>query len=313
MKSFSLHTIKQKLVDRYRWHSRQIIDAVITFCCRQPKVLSIQETIDRVLQHRLSVSRFGDGEMILMCGGSLNFQKYNELLAEKMMSAITSENPDLLVCIPNCFTKKSRTALCESDRRFWKTHLMYYRRKWLKLLRKENTYGNALMSRIYSCNWDINEANMLFSKIERLWVNRDIIIIEGAHSRLGVGNDCFKKAKSIQRILASATNSFDKYDLILANALEVAKKDTLFVLALGPSATAMAAELTTAGHQALDLGHIDIEYEWMQMGCKSKLPIPGKYSNEAFLTGKSLFEMSGQLSAKAFATYQSQIIADFSS
>lgn len=86
----------------------------------------------------------------------------------------------------------------------------------------------------------------------------------------------------------------------------------LFVLAMGPSATAMAAELTEAGRQALDMGHIDIEYEWMNADVKQKIPIRGKFSNEAFLTGTSATEVYGELTNEEVRIYKSQIIADFS-
>ena len=35
------------------------------------------------------------------------------------------------------------------------------------------------------------------------------------------------------------------------------------------------------GYQALDVGHIDIEYEWYLRKATNKIPIEGKYVNEA--------------------------------
>ena len=34
------------------------------------------------------------------------------------------------------------------------------------------------------------------------------------------------------------------------------------------------------GFQAMDVGHVDIEYEWMLMGAKDKVAVPNKYVNE---------------------------------
>ena len=42
----------------------------------------------------------------------------------------------------------------------------------------------------------------------------------------------------------------------------------LILLALGPTATVMAYNLAQKGYQAIDIGHIDIEYEWYRMGAK---------------------------------------------
>ena len=57
-------------------------------------------------------------------------------------------------------------------------------------------------------------------------------------------------------------------------------KDHLVIIALGATATVLAYDLTLDGYQALDLGHIDIEYEWFLRGAKTAISIPGKYTNE---------------------------------
>ena len=97
---------------------------------------------------------------------------------------------------------------------------------------------------------------------------------------MGIGNDLFDNVKSIKRILCPAKNAFDKYDAILAEC-EKQSKDKLFLIALGPTATVLAYDLANLGYWALDVGHIDICYEWKLRGGKGKVAIPGKYTNEA--------------------------------
>ena len=60
--------------------------------------------------------------------------------------------------------------------------------------------------------------------------------------------------------------------------LSLTNKDDLLILALGPAATVLAYELS-GERQCLDLGHIDIEYEWFRMGATTKVAIPSKYVN----------------------------------
>ena len=50
------------------------------------------------------------------------------------------------------------------------------------------------------------------------------------------------------------------------------------------TATVLAWEL--AGDWAIDIGHIDIEYEWFLRNASDKIKIEGKYVNEV-LGGKS--------------------------
>lgn len=306
-----LNVLKTKIMNRLNWHCLQLKGVVMSVTLFRPRVMSVEESISRACIEGLSVTRFGDGELNLMCGENLNFQKYDADLARKLGQAITSANPKVLVCIPDCFTRESRKNLCSIDQRFWQVHMMKNRYRWIKRLKRGRLYGNALLSRIYSINWDKAEAERYYRRLEKIWTGKDIVIIEGAFSRLGVGNDCFVSAHSIRRIIAPATNSFSRYAELLDAAKSV-EGNPLFILALGPSATAMVPELADSGCQAVDLGHLDIEYEWMRRGVKEKVPVRGKYSNEAYLSGKSASEVTGDLTPEELNLYKSQIIADFS-
>lgn len=58
-------------------------------------------------------------------------------------------------------------------------------------------------------------------------------------------------------------------------------QEKLVLLALGPTATVLAYDLAILGYQAVDIGHIDIEYEWYQKKAFEKIPIEGKFVNES--------------------------------
>ena len=40
-------------------------------------------------------------------------------------------------------------------------------------------------------------------------------------------------------------------------------KSVLFLVALGPTATVLAYDLSKIGYQAIDIGHIDISFVWV--------------------------------------------------
>ena len=96
--------------------------------------------------------------------------------------------------------------------------------------------------------------------MKTLWQDKDIVLVEGAGSRVGIGNNLLDGAASIKRIVSPIKDAFSKYDEILKVCLEQ-PKDTLFVMALGPTATVLAEDLTNAGYRALDMGHVDTAYE----------------------------------------------------
>jgi len=112
-----------------------------------------------------------------------------------------------------------------------------------------------------------------------IWQEKDILIIEGTGSRLGYKNDLFGNAKSVRRILCPPENAFQKYDEILELSVKHAK-GKLVLLALGMTATVLAFDLAKKGFRTIDLGHIDIEYEWYRMKAKTKVPVPFRYMNE---------------------------------
>ena len=53
------------------------------------------------------------------------------------------------------------------------------------------------------------------------------------------------------------------------------------LIALGPTATVLAYDLSQKGIQALDVGHIDIEYEWYLRKDRTHQKIENKFVSEA--------------------------------
>ncbi|MDE6363163.1 MAG: GT-D fold domain-containing protein, partial [Lachnospiraceae bacterium] len=127
---------------------------------------------------------------------------------------------------------------------------------------------------------DSCEAYGKFRALRELWKDRDITIIEGEKTRFGVGNDLISNARSCERILGPAVNAFEKYEELLAQARQTGK-DRLILIAMGHTATVLAYDLAREGFQALDIGHLDIEYEWFIRKADRKIAVEGKYVNEA--------------------------------
>lgn len=270
-------------IDRFiRWKQLFLVflDNIVRKFFKAPDILSPKETLERILSDRCSISRFGDGEIKLASGRSLGFQPYSKELGDVLREVLSSSSPKLMVCLPDIFGDLSK--FTESTRTHWLQHLSVYRRKWLRCLGKERrTYGNAFISRCYLMYRDKSGAGNLFSLFKTIWEGRDVLLIEGERSRLGVGNDLFATAASIKRILAPNTDAFSFRYQIIDKVRQFDSSQYLVLLALGPTATVLAYDLAKEGYQALDIGHIDIEYEWYKMGALTKVPVHGKYVNEA--------------------------------
>lgn len=246
-----------------------------------PKIYSALQTIELITKNRLSVARFGDGEfdMILKINHP-KYQRSNDGLSALLCEVLNSNNEDLLVCIPKAFEDSDLNILNGKAARHWKRFMMRNRSKLYSVINLNKVYGNALFTRNYIDLKNKDDSRCYFNKVKGIWKDRKVVIVEGRFTRFGVGNDLLDCAKSVSRILCPERNAFDKYSNILDVAIQE-NKDVLFLLALGPTATVLAYDLTKQGYQAIDIGHLDIEYEWLLQGAKKKVKVKNKYVNEA--------------------------------
>jgi len=265
---------------------------------KPPEVMSNPETIEYIINNRCSVSRFGDAEIKLAAGTDVSYQNAVPELVSKLRRVLSSGEPRLLVCLPNAF--ESLEHFVEGDGLYWKKHLARYRKYWYRYTDKNKVYGNAFISRCYMCFNEKDKAGYYFKALKKIWNGRDIVLVEGDKSRLGVGNDLFENARSVRRILGPSAFAFAQYGRMLAEVRKL-EKSALIILAMGPVATVMPYDLLADGYQAVDLGNIDTEYEWYLRGCTKKTPIENKMVYEA-----GAGEGVGELTDTA---YQSQIIA----
>lgn len=245
---------------------------------KAPCVASVEETIDALASNRFSIARFGDGEIKLVAGKNISFQEATPFVTKKLREVLSSDVDGLLIGVADIFGDRSRYG--ETSTLYWKKHLHRYRKVWYRYLRKNKKYYNASMTRQYISLKDRSQGIHVYNRMKKIWENKNIVFIEGEKSRMGVGNDLFLNAKSIKRILAPSTQAFNKYGDILKEA-QKHSKETLFLIALGPTATGLAYDLHLLGYQAIDIGHVDIEYEWLLMKADEKKPIKNKMVHEA--------------------------------
>ena len=242
-----------------------------------PKVKNKEETLQELIKTEKSIARFGDGEFNLIWGESLTFQDFSEKLQTKLQEVLTDTNKNLLVGIPGIF--KTLKFYNKRAANFWRKKVVVDREKIYNILNLEKQYFDAEITRPYMDLADKSKVGNFFKEFKKVWNNKDIVFVEGKMSRLGVGNDLFDNCRSVKRIICPACNAFEVYDRIWESCIKL-PKETLFIIALGPTATVLASDLSKMGYRALDLGHIDIEYEWFLLKATKKVAIKNKYVNE---------------------------------
>ena len=282
--------LKDKLIALYKKIISLNLVMSSLYCFRNEKprlkIMTPQKTIEYIEKNSCSIARFGEGEfeLILWSDKNLGFQNRSDELARRLEGVLKSKNKDLLICVP--YALNSIWGRTKKSKMFW-----YYwserknQRRLITDLIKEYhdadyVFGDTQISRPYIAWKSAKNARNIFPQLMNMWKDKDIIIVEGVKTRLGVGNDLFSDAKSIKRILCPATNAFDYCDVIREKIEEV-REEELVLLALGPTATILASDLADKNIRAIDIGHLDIEYEWYLRKAKEHEIVPGKFTNEA--------------------------------
>lgn len=268
------------MIDSIKYKINYLVRYLYFKFSKKPVVLNTASTIDFIIKNKYSISIFGDGEFDLILNNrSLVFQKNSEKIRIKLIEILQNNHDNLCVCIP--FTIINMSHLEKKSLYFWKLYFNRNYRKLKKYLNFNNYYYDSLFTRLYIDYNDKSNSNIFFKKVFEIWNYKNIIVIEGETSKLGVGNDIFTNTKSLKRIICPSSDAFDKYDLILSETINHAKKDDLILISLGPTATVLSYDLSKKGYWAMDIGHIDIEYEWMKAGVSEKSSIKNRKVWEA--------------------------------
>lgn len=271
---------------------------VLKSCNRFPRIMSIEDTIEFVTSNHVSVSRFGDGEFNLICGNSIGFQEYSDDLKLDLLNSLNSEK--CFVALPGVLSTMSGYRL--KSRLIWMNLILKDYNQYKNYIDFNKCYLNSLFTRPYMDFYNKKVSKDFFFKLKKIWESREVLLIEGIDTKFGVGNSLLDNTSSIRRILCPNVNSYGSIDHIIGAVYKNASESTLILVALGPTATVLAHKLSNV-FQVIDIGHLDIEYEWYLSNQKNKVCVKGKYVNET--TDKLINDLDCDLSI-----YESQILCN---
>lgn len=243
-------------------------------------VMNSIETMNTIISEKKSVSRYGDGEFNLLLNENIKFQKKDEGLRKKLLDVIIDKdkNKECLICIP--YAMCSLRGFTARSSFFWLNYFAQKRKRINSFLSNDVKYYDAQITRFYINRKNKQDSKSLLKLWKSVWNNRNVLVVEGSKSRFGVMNSLFDNAKSIRRIICPSENAYKCYDEIFQSVLHTTDFD-ICILALGPTATVLAYDLSKEGIWTIDSGNMDMEYEWMLRGVKKQIAIEGKYTMEA--------------------------------
>lgn len=260
--------MKQKIKD--------ILGAILYFLYEKDilhnkiKVHSIDETIDELLHTEKSMVRFGDGEIVMIKGRDLVLQKAQPEIAEGLKKILAYPYDDLIVTIPGVFDTLSDHT--KESRQFWRDHLLMCRKTYEKYCNPDKVYYSTFISRCYYFAKDKNRCAQWYDGIRDIWKDRSVVVVEGERSHNGVGNDLLGRAAGVERIICPPKDAYGSLNRILEACMQY-DRDRLFLLSVGVAAKFIAMELFEKGYRVLDIGNLDMEYEWYVRGADHKIPL----------------------------------------
>lgn len=265
------------------FYTRAILYYTVRNRIKKPEFYPVDVFFEKLENDKVSISRFGDGEIQWIFKDAKNFfgQENSDSLSNDLKNTLSLKRESLLVCIPKFFDemndyKKNRIISRNS-------HLYSNYKRWNSVIDENYTYGDALITRVYNGRKSVFYAKMLFDKWKNFFSNKNIIVIEGEKTRFGVNNDLLKSALSVRRIIGPSEGAYKFKDEIYSAIKSTYFEDSgnvLYLLCMGPVASILSAYISQDGYQSIDIGHLDIEYEWYLRNAKTKISIPGKYVNE---------------------------------
>lgn len=246
-------------------------------------IKDIELTLRILINSNKSISRFGDGELLWILGsnsGLNTFEKSSSELSHMLLKVLNSKNNNLMIGLPNQFVSLHNYSY--NTKRYWIRFMVKNTNKIMPYLSSARTYYNADFTRPYMDFINKKDSGFVFSLVKKIWNDKDILIIEGNQSRIGVKDSLLDNARCVRRIECPSKNAFEVIDDILKAAISFLNnnKNYMSLISLGPTATVLAYDLCNYGFRAIDIGNIDVEFNWYKLGVNHKVNLPYKYVNE---------------------------------
>ncbi|MGN9136115.1 GT-D fold domain-containing glycosyltransferase [Clostridium sp. HCP1S3_B4] len=221
------------------------------------KILDYEETLNNILKNPKSFCRFGDGEIDIMNGKSIPFQKFDERLARIMLEILEDEITDLYVGI-NYNYFHSTKMLNSYNRKFYLMDVRPYREFLLNHCSMKRKYIAAAFNQLYMF-YDKYNFDYYYQRIKLLFKDKELVIFTGKGVFKELKYDVFEECKRKKVIECPSINAFSEYDNILNRARKFPQNKVLCFI-LGPTSKALVYQLTKEGYMAWDIGHMAKDY-----------------------------------------------------
>ena len=209
----------------------------------------MMKTMDLIFEQELSIARYGDGELNLVCNINRHtaFQRNSFMINHKLSEILATPQDGLLVCLP----------IISLHDTFWKD---FWFKQWHLFSHhcKQSCYGTAQISRpIFFRLYGLKAVEAW----KKLWRGKRVCFIYGEGARFEKDHLLFGEILSHVEVLGKPKNAFDDLSFLIKESLVLRENVDIYLIALGQTGTILAAELSKYGVRALDIGHLPNSYD----------------------------------------------------
>lgn len=224
-----------------------------------PNILDYSETLDLLLKEPKSFCRIGDGEINIIVGQSIPFQKYDKRLADYLKKIIEYDINECYVGINYNYFHSIKN-LNDFNKRFYLLNITKYRKYLLEHCDMKKTYISAAFNQVYMI-FESFDYEQHYKKMIEMIKDKHIVIFCGKNVFNEINYNIFDFADSVEYIECASRNSFEQFDDILRKCKTIPKEKILAFI-LGPTSKALVFELSKCGYVAWDIGHLAKDYDY---------------------------------------------------
>lgn len=224
-----------------------------------PNVIDYEATLELLKRDPKSLVRLGDGEVELINGADILFQKYNSELADCLRQLVEGYRPDIYAGI-NYNYFHSTINMPKYVRRFYMTVAAKYREWLLVHCSRERPFWIAAgFNQLYMVYQDYDFGGY-YRRLMSLFEGRDVTIFIGKNTRAKLSYNVFSSAASCEWVDCPSSHAFDSMDSILEESRK-RSRSRLLVYCIGPASKYAVVKMTDEGHMAWDMGHLPADYD----------------------------------------------------
>ncbi len=196
---------------------------------KKPKIYNENETLNILLNGNMSLARFGDGEIEIISGKDIPYQKFDKKLSYRLKEILKNEQENLMVGINHWYFNYIDFRKLDDFAKDFSLYIMpKIRNKLMDYINFDKQYCDAGISKL-----DLNSINY-YEKFKNLWKGKEIVVVGCKNAINSLKYNIYDCANLINYLYVPNINSYDNYNEILEE-IKKFKKDKLIILMAGPA------------------------------------------------------------------------------